>query len=82
MCAFAAHPDSAEAAVGAGGGAGGVSFGSQTVHGVCLRPDGMPSVSLVSLYQGFMAHIYVFTFWQGAMKERKHQKTVHTGQEM
>lgn len=43
---FAAHPDSPEAALGAGGGAGGVSFGSQTVHGVCLRPDRMSTVSL------------------------------------
>lgn len=46
ICVFAAHPDSPEAALGAGGRAGGVPFGSQTVHGVCLRPDWMSTVSL------------------------------------
>lgn len=50
MCfVFTAHPDSPEAALCAGGGPGGVSFGSQTVHGVCLRPDWMSTVSLYSL---------------------------------
>lgn len=42
---FAAHPDSPEAAGGAGGGAGGVPLGSQTVHGMCLRPNRMSTVS-------------------------------------
>lgn len=46
ICVFAAHPNSPEAALGAGGRAGGVPFGSQTVHGVCLRPDRMSTVSL------------------------------------
>lgn len=46
ICVFAAHPDSPEAALSAGGRAGGVPFGSQTVHGVCLRPDWMSTVSL------------------------------------
>lgn len=46
ICVFAAHPDSPEAALSAGGRAGGVPLGSQTVHGVCLCPDWMSSVSL------------------------------------
>lgn len=49
---FAAHPDCPEAALGAGRGAGGVSFGSPTVHGVHLRPDRMSTVSL-----------HCFCFW-------------------
>lgn len=51
---FTAHPDSPEAALSAGGGAGRVSFGSQTVHGVCLHPDWMFTVSLFCLYSFYM----------------------------
>jgi len=40
-----AHPDRAEAAVRAGGGRGGVSSGSQTVHWKCQRPDRLSPVS-------------------------------------
>lgn len=57
---FTAHPDSPEAALGAGGGAGGVSFGSQTVHGVCLCPDWMSTVSLYIVFVQFVSEIYVF----------------------
>ena len=57
---FTAHPDSPEAALGAGGGAGGVSFGSQTVHGVCLRPDWMSTVSSDSLCSFFLGVIFFY----------------------
>lgn len=47
---FTAHLNCAAAALGAGGGAGGVSCGSQAVHGLCLRSDWMSTVSpLLSL---------------------------------
>lgn len=58
----AAHPNSSEAALGAGGGAGGVSLGSQTVHGVRLCPDWMFAVSLYSLCS-FASGIYCFYFY-------------------
>lgn len=46
MCVvFTAYPNSPEAAVSDGGGAGGVSIGSQAVHGLCSRTDRMLTVS-------------------------------------
>lgn len=44
-CVLVAHPDRPEAARCAGGGAGRVPPGSQTVHGVRLRPGRMSAVS-------------------------------------
>lgn len=58
VCCVAAHPNSPEAALGAGGGAGGVSLGSETVHGVCLRPDWMPTVSSYSLLSLLVSRVY------------------------
>lgn len=57
-----AHPNSAKAALCAGGRTGGVSFGSQTVHGMCLCPDWMFTVSWYSTFFSLCIIHYLYSY--------------------